>query len=260
MNLRQNFVSRHLIVFALYLSLAVVALVSLNNYVSPASAASYSVNSVPMDNGKKMTMRWNPCQSAITYRVNTKALPKKRQARAVKDIRRGFTLLSRATGMKFQYKGATSYVPKKNYVARNPSEIMVSYVSQNKSSKYFSPLLMKSGKKYVSGTGGYSYQQWMNSNGVKGGAIGRGFVVLNANHDKSFKPGFGTQLSRGKLILHEIAHVVGLNHVEDKSQIMYHTLTLKGKASYRSGDRIGLQRLGRPAGCITVPSSIWKQI
>jgi hypothetical protein len=41
---------------------------------------------------------------------------------------------------------------------------------------------------------------------------------------------------------------VGLGHTSDKRQIMYPTLTKY--ASYGAGDRTGLRKVGRSAGCI----------
>jgi len=44
------------------------------------------------------------------------------------------------------------------------------------------------------------------------------------------------------IILHELGHLVGLDHVKDESQLMYPENT--GQVDYGDGDRAGLARLG----------------
>ena len=58
--------------------------------------------------------------------------------------------------------------------------------------------------------------------------------------------------------MHELGHVIGLDHVTDQSQIMYPTVTTK-LSVFGAGDLAGLQLLGRPAGCMTVPAPPWKK-
>ena len=44
------------------------------------------------------------------------------------------------------------------------------------------------------------------------------------------------------LVLHELGHLVGLDHVEDQRELMYPTMT--GLRSFGPGDRSGLAALG----------------
>ena len=55
--------------------------------------------------------------------------------------------------------------------------------------------------------------------------IERGFVLIDPTSTAAYTAGFGTGVSLGALILHELAHAVGLGHVDDPDQLMYPTLT-----------------------------------
>ena len=68
--------------------------------------------------------------------------------------------------------------------------------------------------------------------------------------------GFGTGVNWGRIILHELAHVIGLGHVESRTSIMNEALTQQTLSSseWGVGDLIGLRQLGREGGCVTVPT------
>ena len=67
--------------------------------------------------------------------------------------------------------------------------------------------------------------------------------------------GFGTGVNWGRIMLHELAHVIGLGHVESRTSIMNEALTQQTLSSseWGAGDLIGLRQLGREGGCLTVP-------
>ena len=48
-----------------------------------------------------------------------------------------------------------------------------------------------------------------------------GAVVFNTDHDKFYRPGNGSGMHRGNLYLHELLHIVGLGHSEQKNDIMF---------------------------------------
>ena len=76
-----------------------------------------------------------------------------------------------------------------------------------------------------------------------------GIVVLDA--DATAGRGFGDRYAHGSVLLHELGHIIGLDHVKDPDQLMYtghHThVRLRG---FGPGDLEGLRRLGRDAGCL----------
>ena len=111
----------------------------------------------------------------------------------------------------------------------------------------------------MAGTGGYSFKRWAFPGQDWTGAIGRGFVVVNAR-ERTVKPGFGSGITRGNLLLHELGHVVGLQHTDDTDQIMNPVLLPRSASGYRSGDLGGLARLGTDAGCITAPAGVFTDL
>lgn len=59
----------------------------------------------------------------------------------------------------------------------------------------------------------------------------------------------------GRVLLHELAHVVGLGHSSDRAQLMYPEATEQTTrlAEYGAGDLAGLRVLGRQSGCLRTP-------
>jgi predicted Zn-dependent protease len=53
------------------------------------------------------------------------------------------------------------------------------------------------------------------------------------------------------VLLHELGHLLGLNHVQDRNELM--DPVLSGLTGYGPGDRAGLARLGH-GPCITDPN------
>ncbi len=68
------------------------------------------------------------------------------------------------------------------------------------------------------------------------------------------RPGFGPGLTRGNLVQHELAHVAGLDHVQDRGQIMYPSISDRSPDGYAAGDRAGLAQLGAQGGCLRIAS------
>jgi hypothetical protein len=231
-----------------------------------AGSPSYSLSYQTYPDGKKVVARWNPCQPAVTYKVNPKFAAKTKKGRksAIKDVRRAVARLSGETGINFRYVGRTSRIPKNvgstGWAERMPDvELDIAWVKQSRR-KGRTDLLGTAGRGYAAGTGGYSYKFWRVGDEPWRGVSGRGFVVLDSSQNKKFRKGFGAGTTRGDLLLHELGHVVGLNHVGSDDEVMYPTIIRRGSAGYHAGDRKGLSRLGRSQGCIDVPGWIWKDL
>lgn len=79
-----------------------------------------------------------------------------------------------------------------------------------------------------------------------------GQVVLNA--DKALLPMFEDRhASWGAVLLHELGHLVGLDHVDDPVQLMAPTPGF-GEVVLGEGDRAGLRAVGAETGCLEVPT------
>lgn len=72
-----------------------------------------------------------------------------------------------------------------------------------------------------------------------------GHVVLNPD-----APANETQLKT--LLMHELGHVLGLDHVDVTTQVMYADAS-GGLTEWGVGDLAGLARVGLPAGCLDTP-------
>ncbi|MEI8081494.1 MAG: hypothetical protein WCI74_06570 [Actinomycetes bacterium] len=223
-------------------------------------AGPYRLATATLPDGSLVTPRWDPCQ-VTTYRINVKALTKSKRSGAVRDIKTAVGKLSAATGVAYSYRGTTSYLPTAtNWPDRAPAELIISYTDP-RVSKWSTTLLGSVGSSRAAGTGGYQYKAWsITGTRIWQSAIGRGYVVLNSRSDGQLSPGFGKRTTRGNLVLHELAHAVGLTHVGSKSQLMYPTMGRYTPNGYQSGDRAGLAAVGRAAGCIDVPTFVWSQI
>lgn len=207
---------------------------------------------------QSLTMRWDPCQPAITYAVNARHASGSARGRrsAVRDARAAVERLATATGMTFVYAGATRHLPTgESWHERAPAEIVIAWVDQRRPSAASTLLGTTAGGRDAAGTGGYHFWRWSTDGAGWVGAIGRGFVVLNARG--TARPGFGAGLTRGNLLLHELGHVVGLAHTDDAGQLMDPVLSERTGAGFADGDLAGLALLGRAAGCIEVPTGLW---
>jgi hypothetical protein len=77
--------------------------------------------------------------------------------------------------------------------------------------------------------------------------IRRGFVVIDQQ-----QLGKQKQNARIALYMHELAHVMGLDHVaSDATQVMHPTLNAANTSgAWGAGDVSGLRRVGLGAGCL----------
>jgi hypothetical protein len=79
-----------------------------------------------------------------------------------------------------------------------------------------------------------------------------GQVVLNAERD-DLVPGFADRAtSWGATLVHELAHVLGLDHVDDPAALLY-TFPGEGPVTFSPGDLAGLRAVGAAGGCLEVP-------
>ena len=183
--------------------------------------------------------RWNPC-STITYRVNATDGPPS----ALQDTKGAVARIEEATGLDLEYLGPTNLVPQDSSADRHPADtqIVIAWASRQQSA-------MISGDQ-VAGVGGP--MGWGGTVEEDGSAVvtwRRGTVVLNTEFNW-LPAGFGDGTTIGKLLMHELGHVVGLGHAGGESQVMYPTLMRGYPTAWGAGDLSGLHSLGAAEGCI----------
>lgn len=213
------------------------------------AAAAYSLADTEVADGRTVTLRWNPCQ-IISYRINVAALPRAQRQEVAAEIRSAVARLSAATGVVYGYRGLTDVVPRSTSIEDQPAELVIA-VTTDEQTDFLEPGML--------GYGGYRFWEWSTvtpGSTVASAAIARGWVVVDAAGLADLRPGFGAGMSRGNVFLHELAHTVGLQHVDDGSELLNPTLLRSSPDGFSAGDLAGLARVGRTGGCIAVPSGV----
>lgn len=185
-------------------------------------------------------MRFNGCRPSITYRVNPGALG----STYVNEVLSVAARLQVATGIPMRYLGRTSAVPGSGGAWPSDSNVVVAWSTPSRTRWDLSGATV--------GRGGVTRTR--PARDVRGyvDEITRGGVVLDSTF-RRWRPGFRTGVSRGKVLLHELGHVMGLGHVGSQSQLMYTDIT--SRTRWGAGDLNGLQRVGVGGGCMTHPYS-----
>jgi hypothetical protein len=190
--------------------------------------------------------RWDPC-TPIRYVVQPGWIPAQGRADLAEALRR----LSAVSGLQFVDEGDTDELPSLSRAAYQPERygerwapLLIGWVPPEQTD------LGLSGSVAEGGVQGISLATVVPSTG--GPSLVSGQVALNA--DNRLSAGFGAGTTDGEVLLHELAHAVGLNHVLDPTQVMY-PQTTNGESTFGAGDRAGLAALGAPAGCHPAPAA-----
>ena len=187
-------------------------------------------------------VRYNPCEDQH-YVINPASAP----AGAVDEVKAAFERIGAASGIRFVYDGATleghgSFGRREAYQPRVYGDrwapILISWTDAS-----VEPLL-------GGGTLGYggSTSYWSGSSDE---AYVSGEIVFDTDQ-AVLAAGFGPGLTRGNLIQHELGHVVGLDHVADRSQLMNPAIHSGTPNGFGGGDLAGLAQLGAREGCMSV--------
>lgn len=186
-------------------------------------------------------VRWDPC-TTIAWVLNPAGAP----VSALADVQVAFERVAQATGLTFTYEGTTDEVPGRERAPYAP----------DRWDDRWAPVLVAWAPP---GTGDLDLTDGDRAVTVPvsvdvgdGGVFVTGQVVFNA--ERVLQGGFVTRQSHwGGTILHELGHLVGLDHVDDDGELMYPRPGL-GPATWGPGDLAGLGRLGAAMGCLAVPT------
>lgn len=191
-----------------------------------------------LDPATQTPVRYDPC-SPLAYVVNLANAP----AGGLEDVHHAVELTAAATGLEFVYEGETNepvdgtrptYQPER-YGARWPP-VLIGWMPHD--SAIFA----------------------IDDVGVAGSAIVRNdagrlvYVTGSVVHNgaEQLANGFAPGKTWGKVVLHELGHLVGLDHVTDPAQVMHPSL-VSSPALWGTGDEAGLRQLGSLGGCLEPP-------
>jgi len=184
-------------------------------------------------------LRWNPCEP-IHYVVNLGPAP----AGSLRDVQDAVVHIAGITGITFSFDGLTDEVPSTDRELLQPERygdrwapVLIAWVDPRRSPFNFEP-------------GGHDAAAIASPAPAPGSRVlVSGVVVLNAIDPNP--PGFTLPGDQGPVLLHELAHIVGLGHVKVQGELM--EPYGGGVTDYGPGDLEGLRRLGVESGCLTTP-------
>lgn len=203
-------------------------------------------------------IRFNPCEP-VHYVQNAALAP----PTGVADVRESFARLARATGMEFVDDGFTD---EDGLGRRRPYQ-------PDRYGARWAPVLVTWSRFGFQGPNPEVQSVGYGIGARVGDVLVTGVLNLNVDavtdRDKGtpVRGGFGPEIGTGsgaigaegvtwgRIIQHELAHVIGLGHTRDRGAIMYPESAdqTSRPAEFRPPDREGLRYLGREAGCLATP-------
>lgn len=172
--------------------------------------------------------KWNPCQT-ISYAVNPGAFTSPSLRLMIDEA---VQRLEAATGLTIVPVADTNYIPTsadKLLTAVPIGEIVIALSDASHTDLVPGDIVGRSGIV------------------TNGGAILKASVVIDMG-DVGLRAEWAGA-GPGPVLLHEIAHAVGLDHVNDPAQLMNPVTSTTGPTTYASGDLAGLWQLGVVNGC-----------
>ncbi len=216
----------------------------------PSLPPDYAFFQVAMDNCSPV--RWNPCEP-VHFVINPSNAP----PTGVVDVHEAFKRLAKATGITYVDDGMTdedsqgnrAYQPER--YGERWAPILIHWMSGRR----------PQGDIQVVG-GGFPTQ--VGDVYVTGNLFLNPTVVTDKETRSTVAGGFGSQgglgpigpkgVTWGRIILHELAHITGMGHTSNPSNLMYpETSDQTGDADFSRDDLAGIKLMGKDAGCLETP-------
>ncbi|WP_436700062.1 matrixin family metalloprotease [Nocardioides sp. BYT-33-1] len=175
---------------------------------------------------------WDPCRE-IRYEINPEQAPDDAEE-TVAFVQEGVAEVAAITGLRFAYEGRTDRRPEQDergFVTARPDPVLVAWATEDEVEEL---------EGAVAGVGGatarsYDGDGWLWF--VTGG------VTLDADaFDRIEGERDGAAQARA-ILLHELGHLVGLDHVDSAAELMYADNV--GQLDFGQGDLNGLAQLGK---------------
>jgi hypothetical protein len=184
-------------------------------------------------------IRWNPC-TPIHWRFRAPGAP----AGALPMVKKAVARVAKATGTTWVYDGAMWSAPTTAWLptsTKNIRPVLIGWTDAAHSD------LLKGQPKGVLGV---TRTAWFSTtrDGKQLAAIRAAVIAL----DQTDRLPLTGSVSWYGVTLHELAHAMGLDHAANSRQLLYPILQ-RGLTDLQSGDLQGLAKVGRQAGCVTVP-------
>jgi hypothetical protein len=209
---------------------------------SPGTGASSDGYAVWARNDDGTPVRWDPC-SPIEVVVATDSAP----AGAWDDLEEAVGRVEEVTGLTFRLGAITDERPRADRPPYQPARY----------GHRWAPVLVAWAEPHEGGIRLRSSDRGVAVPIAVGPPGDRTYVtaqlVLNADRT-DLASGFEDRAwSWGSTILHELAHVVGLDHVDDPDELL-HVHPGAGSVTFGPGDLAGLAAVGAQHGCREVPA------
>jgi hypothetical protein len=203
--------------------------------------SSDSYKFLPGGTGGQAFIAYDPCRP-VHYVVRAANAP----AGGLELIKAGFAGLSRATGLKFVYDGPTKEAPSTTRKPFQPgmygdrwAPVLVAWTTV-KEYPEMAPRQTAEGTQWKLGEAGSGSMTAADGSQV----YVTGQLALNAQALAETAAYEGQPAVYSETIAHELAHLVGEDHVNDPEQLMY-PVRNGHVTGYAAGDLSGLTRLGR---------------
>ena len=201
------------------------------------TSASYRFSSI-LDGAP---VRWNPCQ-VIHWKANVARGP----VGGLDVLKAAVAHVAYSTRTTWVYDGATTTVPSTAYLPKTPTNVNKPVVIGWTDGTASDLLRYK-----PAAVLGMTRTVWFGVDDGMGHRVAATRAAVVALDRTDRLPLRGTQ-SWSATALHELGHVMGLDHPTDTRQLM--AATLPNVATLQTGDETGLHRVGRDAGCVNIPA------